>query len=117
MSSTTPGRRSSSNRVRLDTTTVLAVVLPLLTIGSLLLVRANDPATEGHAPTRTSLKSASVVCPTEMPGAPSAYLSTVGKGVHGNVGGPHRLRHLVRQDRGGSGHHGPTRHRAGRRDR
>ena len=85
MSSTTPGRRSSSNRVRLDTTTVLAVLLPLLTIGSLLLVRANDPATAGHAPTRTSLKSASVVCPTEMPGAPSTYLSTVGKGVHGNV--------------------------------
>ena len=85
MSSTTPGRRSSSSRVRLDTTTVLAVLLPLLTLGSLLLVRAGGPADEQHAPTRTTLKSASLVCPSALPGAPSAYLSTVSDGARGEV--------------------------------
>jgi len=85
MSSTTPGRRSSSSRVRLDTTTVLAVLLPLLTLGSLLLVRAGGPADEQHAPTRTTLKSASLVCPSALPGAPTAYLSTVSDGARGEV--------------------------------
>ncbi len=46
MSQTTPGRRLSGRRVRLDTTTVLAVLLPLLTVGALLLVRGGDSVDE-----------------------------------------------------------------------
>ena len=85
MSQTTPGRRLSGRRVRLDTTTVLAVLLPLLTVGALLLVRGGDSVDEQHPPTRTSLKSATIVCPSALPGAPAAYLSTVSDGARGEV--------------------------------
>ena len=85
MSQTTPGRRLSGRRVRLDTTTVLAVLLPLLTVGALLLVRGGDSVDEQHTPTRTSLKSATIVCPSALPGAPTAYLSTVSDGARGEV--------------------------------
>ena len=85
MSHPTSGRRSVSRRVRLDTTTVLAVVLPLLTIGSLLLVRPGDAPDTSRPPSRTTLTSDSVVCPSAMPGSPGGYLSTSSKGAHGKV--------------------------------
>ena len=85
MSHPTSGRRSVRRRVRLDTTTVLAVVLPLVTIGSLLLVRPGDSPDLSSPPTRTTLTSASIVCPSAMPASPAGYLSTTSKGAKGRV--------------------------------
>jgi hypothetical protein len=85
MSQMTPGRRQSGRRVRLDTTTLLAVLLPLVTVGALLLVRSEVPTGESQSPTRTRLASATIVCPSALPGAPAAYLSTDSKGARGGV--------------------------------
>ena len=65
---------------------MLAVLLPLLTVGALLLVRGGDvrrraaPADEDQPD-----QSATIVCPSALPGAPSAYLSTVSEGARGEV--------------------------------
>lgn len=85
MSTPTPGRRSSQRRMQLDTTTLLALVLPLVTVGALLLVSSGQPEDATHPPTRTALTRASIVCPSGLPGAPSAALSTQGKDAQGEV--------------------------------
>ncbi|MFC4784140.1 DUF5719 family protein [Nocardioides sp. MAHUQ-72] len=85
MSSTTPGRRSSRSRLQLDTPTVLSLLLPLLVVAALLLVHADEQSSDSHPPTRTSLSSASVVCPSAMPGAPATYLSTAVRDGKGEV--------------------------------
>ncbi len=85
MSNPVPGARSSRRRVDLDLPSVLAIVLPLLTVAALLLVRQHAPVEETGAPTRTALTRASIVCPSALPGAPTAYLSTAGKGAEGSV--------------------------------
>lgn len=85
MSRTSPGARTSRRRVEVNTTTVLAVVLPLLTVAALLVVRPGDTSTPAQAPTRTPLTSASVVCPSALPGAGPALLTTAQKRVHGEV--------------------------------
>ena len=85
MSRSSPGARTSRRRVEVNATTVLAVLLPLLTVAALLLVRPDDTATPAQAPTRTPLTSASVVCPSAMPGAGPAYLTTAQEHVRGEV--------------------------------
>lgn len=85
MSRTSPGARTTRRRVEVNATTVLAVVLPLLTVAALLLVRPGDTSTPAQAPTRTPLTSASVVCPSALPGAGPAYLTTAQKRVRGEV--------------------------------
>ena len=86
MSHTNPGARTArQRRVDVDVTTVLAVVLPILTVVAVLLVRPGDAGPSTHAPSRTALTSASVVCPTALPKAPTVYLATADKGVHGDV--------------------------------
>lgn len=85
MTDTTPGRRSASRpKAALDATTVLALVVPVLTVLAVLLVRPDRPAVVERDPTLTALTSASVVCPSALPGAPAAYLTTaedVGRGT------------------------------------
>jgi Family of unknown function (DUF5719) len=86
MSHTNPGARTArQRRVDVDVTTVLAVVLPILTVVAVLLVRPGDAGSSTHAPSRTALTSASVVCPTALPNAPTVHLATADKGVHGDV--------------------------------
>ena len=86
MSHTNPGARTArQRRVDVDVTTVLAVVLPILTLVAVLLVRPGDAAPSTHAPSRTALTSASVVCPTALPKAPTVYLAPADKGVRGDV--------------------------------
>ena len=80
-----PGRRSSRSRLSLDTTTVLSVLLPLVTLGALLLVHVGGQGRPAATPTRTPLTSASLVCPAPLPGASAAYLSTTRQGVRGKV--------------------------------
>lgn len=85
MSHTSPGARTSRRRVEINTTTVLAVLLPLLTVGALLLVRPEATPTPVHPPERTALTRASVVCPSALPGAGPAYLTTAQKRANGEV--------------------------------
>lgn len=61
-----PGRRSARRRTRLDLTVALAVVLPLLAALAVLLVRPAETADADHAPTRTALTRATVVCPSPL---------------------------------------------------
>lgn len=86
MSDTSPGRRSARHpHVVFDTTTVLAVLVPVLTLVAVLLVRPEEAAVVDRGPTRTALTHASIVCPSALPGAPAAYLATTEKGVRGTV--------------------------------
>lgn len=57
-----PSRASRTSRL-LDVTVVLAVLLPLVTGGAVLLTRTEAPATPDRAPAETALGAASVVCP------------------------------------------------------
>jgi hypothetical protein len=86
MRDTTPGRRSAhQSHAAFDTTTVLAVLVPIVTVLAVLLVRPEEAAVVDRHPTRTSLTSASIVCPSALPGASSASLTTAEKGVRGTV--------------------------------
>ncbi|MFC7493852.1 MULTISPECIES: DUF5719 family protein [unclassified Nocardioides] len=88
MSHTQPtraGRRTAGRGSRLNVTTVLAVVLPLLSVAVLLLVRTEEPTTATHPPTRTTLTAATLVCPEAMPGAPAVSLTTAADEVDGSV--------------------------------
>lgn len=80
-----PGRRSARGRVSLDIMGVLALVLPLVTVGAALLVHVDSDAHRAAAPTRTPLTKASIVCPAPLAGAPEAYLSTTRSGATGKV--------------------------------
>jgi hypothetical protein len=69
---------------RLDLTTALAVLLPLLTVGGLALVRPAPVRDTVQPPALTKLTSALVVCPSAHPGSPLASVSTAG-GASGGV--------------------------------
>jgi hypothetical protein len=92
MSTTTPGvpggpgrRTARSGRGRLDTTSVLAVLLPVATLASLFLVHVADDRREAARPTRTPLTTANLICPAPQAGSDEALLSTTRQGVHGKV--------------------------------
>jgi len=86
MSDSTPGRRSASRpNVAFDATTVLALLVPVLTVVALLLVKPDQPEAVRRDPTRTALTSASIVCPSALPGAPAAYLTTAEARARGTV--------------------------------
>ena len=75
----TPGRRVASVVARgPDITVVLAVLLPLLTAGTLLLVRPDVPDAAAQPPELTALTRSTIVCPS---GATQAYLSTMTESV------------------------------------
>lgn len=67
------GRRTAVGR-RIHPTVVLCVVLPLLTLGVLLLVPTHDQPDATHAPTERALTQAALGCPA-APGAKDAALS------------------------------------------
>lgn len=64
----------ASLRSRPDVTTVLAVLLPLLTVAALLLVRPDVPTDGPRPPEQTPLTRAISICPS---GDPEAYLTSV----------------------------------------
>jgi Family of unknown function (DUF5719) len=49
--------------------TLLAVVIPLLTVAALALVRPAEPPPDSHAPTGAPLDRTTAVCPPRLPGA------------------------------------------------
>jgi hypothetical protein len=61
---------------RIDVTTVLAVVLPLATVGVLAFVRQPPTHTTEQPPALTQLTRSLVVCPSGAPGSPDAAVST-----------------------------------------
>lgn len=82
----TPGRRSMQvRRTALNATTVASLLVPILTLGALLLVTPEAPSDGSHAPEKTDLSTASVICPSGLPGSPTAYLSTAQPGASGEV--------------------------------
>lgn len=86
MSTPTPGRRSSSGGPALDTTTVLAVLLPLLTIAALLLVRPAADERPARPPELTPLSRVLLVCPGAADGAAGEVrLSSTGQGTRGTA--------------------------------
>lgn len=72
----TPGRRSAAGRRGLHPTAIIAAALVLLTLGALLLVRPDDAADRSQAAAEVPLRSAALTCPSALPGAETAYLST-----------------------------------------
>jgi Family of unknown function (DUF5719) len=75
-------RRQRTRRV--DVTTVLAVLLPLATVGVLTLVRPPPTHSTGQPPVLTRLTRSLVVCPRAAPGSPDAAVSTT-NGSSGKV--------------------------------
>lgn len=73
MSHTTPATGRVRSRRRLDVTTVLAVALPLLTVGALAFVRPDVSTPAATPPEETALTRAVVICPT---GAAEASLAS-----------------------------------------
>ncbi|WP_244929529.1 DUF5719 family protein [Nocardioides sp. W7] len=72
-----PGRRSrsSSSGRRVDVTVLLAVLLPVLVL-ALLAVAGTEPVERSQRPpTTTGLTSATLGCPTGLPGAPSVRVA------------------------------------------
>ncbi len=86
-----PGKRARGPEVvrrsrtpRLDVTTLLAVLIPLLTVGMLALVRLPPVHETDQPPSLTKLTKALVVCPSGRPGSPAAAVSTA-SGASGDV--------------------------------
>lgn len=69
-----------SRTPRLDLTTVLAVLIPLLTVGLLALVRIPPVHRTDQPPSLTRLTHALVVCPSGRPGSTDAAVSTASGG-------------------------------------
>ena len=84
--STTLGRRSAAERRGgLTSTAVLALLLPALTVGTLMLVQPHEPVDSARPPEPTTLNSASVACPSAPDGAGAAYVATGQPDVRGEV--------------------------------
>ena len=62
-------RAAETSRGRPSPVTVLAVVIPLLTIAALALVRPAEQAPTSYAPSEAPLDRVTVVCPARLPGA------------------------------------------------
>jgi hypothetical protein len=86
-----PGKRIRGPEVvrrsrtpRLDVTSVLAVLLPLVTVGLLALVQLPPVHDTDRPPSLTKLTSSLVVCPSGRPGSVEAAVSTA-SGSSGDV--------------------------------
>ncbi len=69
---------------KLDLTTSLAVLVPLLTIGLLALVRTPPAHDTTQPPSLTKLTDATLICPSSQPSSPTATVSTA-SGSSGQV--------------------------------
>ena len=83
MSHSAPGGRRATSR--LNVTTLLAVVLPVVCALALLLVRPADETDTTADPTLTALTRSTVVCPSGMDGAPGVSLTSAAPDVDGPV--------------------------------
>ncbi|GAA5115045.1 hypothetical protein GCM10023339_21430 [Alloalcanivorax gelatiniphagus] len=76
------GRRRvpEATRTRPSPLTLLAVVIPLLTVAALGLVRPADEPPTSYAPTGAALDRATAVCPPRLPGADEVRFGSTGLG-------------------------------------
>ena len=76
------GRRRAAEtaRNRPSPVTILAVLIPLLTVAALALVRPAEQAPSSHAPTEAPLDRVTAVCPARLPGADEVRMGTTGLG-------------------------------------
>lgn len=67
------GRRTAAVR-SLNPTVVLGVLLPLVTVGVLLLVQTHDPVPPARPPATSTLADAALACPSAPRGGPEAIV-------------------------------------------
>jgi hypothetical protein len=79
------GRRTATRHTGLNVTVVLAIVLPVLSAGVLLLVQQDQPSDSTYPPTRTTLTAATLICPSALPGGQDVSLTTTSEDVDGQV--------------------------------
>lgn len=82
---TTPGRRSAARRTRLNVTTVLAVVLPVLCVLALALVQTTQTEPGARPPVETTLTRSTLVCPSAAGDDTDLSLTTTAADVDGTV--------------------------------
>jgi hypothetical protein len=73
-----------ARRVRLNATALVAIILPVLTVGTLALVRPDTPAVTAHPPTPTGLNLAILTCPSSLTGDPTVSVASA-SGASGSV--------------------------------
>ncbi len=78
------GRRSAAAR-NLNPTVVIGIVLVVLTVGVLLLAQPQEQSDRTVAPTTTTLTTASVGCPSALPGGDAVAVATARDSVEGDV--------------------------------
>ncbi|GAB2885123.1 DUF5719 family protein [Nocardioides pacificus] len=79
------GRRAAARRNRrIHPLTVIALLLPLLTVGALALVGGPDPARTKDAPDRTPLTATALGCPSAVGGSDQVAVANV-EGAVGEV--------------------------------
>ncbi len=82
-----PGRRAAiSAGRRPGPTTILAVLVPVLTVGALAVVQPDTVPEPTSEPTSTSLTRATMVCPSAVPGAETVAVASADPEVSGEVG-------------------------------
>ncbi len=76
------GRRRAAEtaRTRPSPVTILAVLIPLLTVAALALVRPAGQPSSSHAPAEAPLDRVTAVCPARLPGADEIRMGTTGLG-------------------------------------
>ncbi len=79
------GRRSAAARRGLNPTVIIGVVLVVLTGGALLLVQPQVQTDRRVAPTTSPLTTASVGCPSALPGGEAVAVATARDSVDGEV--------------------------------
>lgn len=88
----TPDAPRRQETRRIDATSILAIVLPLLAIGALALVRPVDVSVMQHPPALTRLSTSTVVCPSDRLGSPAVRIGSTAGAGSGSVtlgsGGP-----------------------------
>jgi hypothetical protein len=69
-------RAAETTRARPSPVTILAVLIPLLTVAALALVRPAEQAPSSFAPTEAPLDRVTAVCPARLPGADEVRMGT-----------------------------------------
>ena len=81
----TPDAPRRQETRRLDVTAILAVVLPLVTVGALAIVRPGADVLVDHPPSLTRLNAATLVCPSALAGDGSVTLGTTESSTSGGT--------------------------------